>query len=185
MHDTRVILEAAEKLRHVEDVLFLMVGQGHDFEANAQLVAERGLRNVQLRPLVPRSRLSEMQALADVSLVTLRAGFGETSVPSKVLGYMSAGRGVVAAVDSDCDTADLVRTARCGVVLLPGDVEALASALGALATERGKCVEWGRAAREYAVRFLDREVLVARACAFLERFAGGAPEVKCCGGGRG
>ena len=55
-----------------------------------------------------------MQASADLSLVTLAPGRGQTSVPSKVLGYMAAGRHVLATVETDCDTAETIRERAAG-----------------------------------------------------------------------
>ncbi|MBM3497816.1 MAG: glycosyltransferase family 4 protein, partial [Armatimonadetes bacterium] len=74
------------------DVLFLLVGEGLVKDRIAQEAARRGLRNIRLLPFQPRERLAEVQATADVSLVTLLPGQGLTSVPSKVLGYMSGAR---------------------------------------------------------------------------------------------
>jgi len=124
-----VILAAARRLAAYPDILLLMVGAGQakdDLEVKAR---QAGLDNIRFLPFQPRERLSDMQSAADVSLVTLAPGRGKTSVPSKVLGYMAAARPVIAAVDLDCDTADLIRKAGCGVVVPPGEPVTLAAAV--------------------------------------------------------
>ena len=99
---------------------FLFVGAGYAKDRVEAKVRELGLKNIRFLPFQPRERLSEVQATADVSLVTLAPGRGKTSVPSKVLGYMAAARPVIAAVDEDCDTAELIRKAKCGLVVPSG-----------------------------------------------------------------
>jgi len=124
-----VVLEAARQLTSQPDILVLLVGDGYGKEQVMTRARELGLDNLQFLPFQPRERLSELQATADVSLVSLGPGRGRTSVPSKVLGYMAAARPVVASVDLDCDTAELIRQAQCGRVTPAGDGQALAQAV--------------------------------------------------------
>jgi colanic acid biosynthesis glycosyl transferase WcaI len=124
-----VVLEAARHLESNTDILFLFVGAGYAKDLVEAEVRRTGRDNVRFLPYQPRERLSEVQATADVSLVTLAPGRGRTSVPSKVLGYLAAARPVVAAVDAECDTADLIRNAECGLVAPPGQGEGLAKAI--------------------------------------------------------
>jgi colanic acid biosynthesis glycosyl transferase WcaI len=128
----RIVLEAAEHLRARHDVLFLFVGDGQVKDELVEAARASGLPNVRFLPFQPRGDLSDVQASADVSLVTLAPGCGETSVPSKVIGYMAAGRPVVASVDLGCDTAEVIRSSGCGVVVPPGDANALAEAVETL-----------------------------------------------------
>jgi colanic acid biosynthesis glycosyl transferase WcaI len=121
-----VIAEAAQHLSTHPDILFLLVGDGYGKEQVQRQVRELGLHNVRFLPFQDRVVLSEVQATADVSVVTLAPGRGRTSVPSKVLGYMAAARPVVASVDGNCDTAALIGQAGCGVVVHPGNGTALA-----------------------------------------------------------
>jgi colanic acid biosynthesis glycosyl transferase WcaI len=124
-----VILEAARRLRSKPDILFLLVGGGYAKDQVENEARQQGLRNIRMLPFQPRERLSELQATADVSLVTLAPERGRTSVPSKVLGYMAAARPIVASVDLDCDTARMIREAGCGLVVAPGEGESIAQAV--------------------------------------------------------
>src|SRR5690606_33592347 len=116
----QVIVRAADRLRARQDIVFLVVGEGAAKRAAMQEAKRLALNNIRFMSFQPRERLSEMQAAANVGLVTLAPGRGRTSVPSKVLGYMAAGRAVVAAVDRDSDTAREIERHECGVVV-PAD----------------------------------------------------------------
>jgi len=157
-----VLIRAAQSLAKYPDILFVMVGEGQAkglVEARGQ---EAGLKNIRFFPFQPRERLSEMQGIADVSLVTLSPGRGKTSVPSKVLGYMAAARPVIAAVDADCDTADLVRQAGCGLVVPPADDKALAQAVLYYYQNPRDREFAGQAGREYLINNLEKNKVIPR-----------------------
>jgi colanic acid biosynthesis glycosyl transferase WcaI len=157
-----VVLEAAQLLESFQDILFLFVGEGQIKDRLEVQVRERGLPNVRFLPFQPRERLSEVQSTADISLVTLAPGRGKTSVPSKVLGYMAAARPVVAAVDVDCDTADTVRKATCGLVVPPGQGQGLAEAVLYLYNNPDRRESCGQAGRQYFLQHFERQVVMEK-----------------------
>lgn len=157
-----VVADAAALLRDRPEVLFLFVGEGEERPHVEARARELGLDNMMFLPFQPRERLTEVQATADVGLVTLSPGRGRTSVPSKVLGYMAAGRPVLASVDGDSDTAAEVRMAGCGLVVSPGDAAALACAVRRAVSE----VAWrevaGARARERMMEGYTRDSVLTR-----------------------
>lgn len=167
----RVVARAAELLRERDDILFLFVGEGEEKPQAEALVRDLGLRNVRFTRFQPRSRLSEVQATADVGLVTLARGRGRTSVPSKVLGYMAAGRPVVAAVDNDSDTAQAITTGQCGLVVRPENPTELANAVRKLSADPVERTRLGTNARVYFDQEYSRETVLRR---FLETIEGAA-----------
>lgn len=173
IHGTDVLLQAARLLTNEPHVTFLMVGQGYDFERCCDTVVQENLSNVLVKNFVPRTRLSEMQAIADVSVVTLKSGFGHTSVPSKVLGYMSAGRGVLALADTDCDTSLLIGQAQCGAVLPPGEAACLVQEIVRLRTHPDQVTQWGDNARRYIMQHLDAKIVPIRQAMLLEELVNG------------
>ncbi len=169
IHGTDTIVKSAEMLRHRTNIVFLLVGQGYDFERCREFVSEHALENVVIRDFVPRNRLPELQAISSISLVCLRSGFGYTSIPSKILGYMAAGRAVLAMADNDCDTANLIAKANCGRVIAPEDPIALRNAIVELEDSRDLVASWGVNARKFSVENLDVSVLTEQAALVLER----------------
>lgn len=163
-----VVLDAAQQLTSYRNILFLMVGDGSakdQVEAKAQ---QAGLKNIRFLPLQPREYLSELQATADVSLVTLAPGRGRTSVPSKMLGYMAAARPVIAAVDSYCDTAELVRIAGCGKVVPPGQGKELAEAIIHYYRHSEDRQSTGRKGRQYFLANFERKVVLNEYISLIE-----------------
>jgi colanic acid biosynthesis glycosyl transferase WcaI len=164
-----VVLEAAQVLQSYPDILFLFVGEGQIKDRLKEQVQTSRLTNVCFLPFQPRERLSEVQSTADVSLVTLAPGRGKTSVPSKVLGYMAAARPVVASGDHDCDTADTIRQAQCGLIVQPGNGQELAKALLSLYHNPDQREAFGQAGRQYFLQHFDRRVVMEKYLALIDR----------------
>ena len=160
IHGTSVILDAAERLLNDNNILFLLVGHGVDFDLLQNQVEKRNLHNILMKEFVPRAKLAELQSLSSVSLVTLRAQLGYSSIPSKVLGYMAAARPVIAMTEEDSDVGNLVTRADCGLVIPPGDSARLARSLEKFKGNAGQLEEWGANGFKYLQEYLDKESLI-------------------------
>ena len=130
-----ILIEAARVLKSRRDILILCVGGGPLRDRLADTAARERLDNLRFLPFQPAEDLDQVQATADIGLVTLLSDAGKTSVPSKVLGYLAAGRPVVASVAADSDTAKMVEEAGCGRVTTCMDPVALAGAIRELADD--------------------------------------------------
>lgn len=148
-----ILVEVAKRLAHRPDVLLLCVGEGPvQPELQAAAKAER-LNNIKFLPFQPEEALPDMLASADAGLVTLLPDAGRTSVPSKVLGYLAAGRSIIASVGEDSETARMINEGRCGQVVPSQDAVALAGAIMHAADDRSETEEAGQRARQF---FLQR-----------------------------
>lgn len=165
-----IVLRAAANLaKEQPKVRFVFVGEGPALPELKAGATELGLENILFAPFQPREKLAEVQAMADISLVTLKRGKGRTSVPSKVLGYMAAARPVVASVDSNSETARLVLSAGCGVVVESEDGAALAEAIGRLAVSvEDRCL-MGQRGRQFLEANYRRATVTKRYAEFFER----------------
>lgn len=152
-----VVIDAAARLGEKAGIRIVFVGQGQLKPRLEDRVRELGLKHVTFLPFQPREQLNEVQALGDVSLVTLLPGHGRTSVPSKVLGYLAAARPVIASVERGCETARLVERADAGWIVDPQDPDALADALVASRNDAAERVRRGKRGRAYLELYLSKE----------------------------
>ncbi len=163
-----ILADVAERLKEYPRILLLVVGEGVVKEKLESIARQRQIENIRFLPFQPEEKLAQMQSTADVGLVTLRPESGISSVPSKVLGYMSAGRGVIAAAPEGTDTAKLIREADCGLVTPSGDAGALAGAIVTLYLDRERCGCCGERARRYVVDHLSRAGIVEKYARLIE-----------------
>jgi colanic acid biosynthesis glycosyl transferase WcaI len=148
-----LVLTTAEQLVDHEEIKFVFVGDGSGRE---QLMVEskhRQLLNVQFLPFQPRSRLPEVLATADVSLVVLRRGIGAGSLPSKLFSIFASGRPVLASVDEGCETWAIVEHAQAGVCVSPENPQELAQAILKLTLDQDLCERLGCNGRTWAERY--------------------------------
>ncbi|MCJ7544029.1 MAG: glycosyltransferase family 4 protein [Phycisphaerae bacterium] len=152
-----MLVEVARLLSDRKDILLLVVGEGPVKDTLQVAAAEAKLANMRFLPFQPAAMLNDMQATADVGLVTLRPEAGEHSVPSKLLGYLAAGRPVIASVHGGSPTAQTLHQGRCGVVVPPNDPTAMAEVIRHAADHRRELTKMGRNAREHFLRCYERQ----------------------------
>ena len=155
------IIQAAELLRDIPDLLFVFQGDGVKKAELERQVRDLGLSNVRFLPFAPKERLGESFAAADAFIVSLQRGLAGYIVPSKLYGILASGRPYVAAVEDACEVASLTRLHRCGLVVEPGHAQELAAAVERLYRERELARQCGANARQLGLSF-DRKVQVAR-----------------------
>ncbi|MEZ4661317.1 MAG: glycosyltransferase family 4 protein [Caldilineaceae bacterium] len=136
------ILEAAQRLAHLPDLRFVIVGDGTRRSWLEAQLASGGYANVQLLPYQPRSRVPQIYAAADLCLVPLKKGTAQETFPSKIYTIM-AGRAVVAAADPDSELAWVVEQAQCGWSIAPDNAAALAQTIAAAYVARPQLVWQG------------------------------------------
>jgi glycosyltransferase involved in cell wall biosynthesis len=168
--DLEVVLHAAEQLRDRNDIVFVFVGDGAKKKDLQEIAARRDLRNVMFLPFQPRELMDQSYATADVSLISLKRGLAGVIVPSKVYNVLASGRPCVAAVEQECEVADIIQRAGCGFVVAPGDASALRASIVELAANRDRAADMGARARAAALEF-DRPRQVAAYDALLRQVA--------------
>lgn len=170
----QTVVEAADLLRDVPEVQFVLVGDGTALPALKQTATERDLKNVRFLPRRPATAMSRLYALADVLLVHLKdEPLFRITIPHKILAYLGVGKPILAAVEGDA--ADLVNSVGAGITCAPENPTALAAAVRQLwalpASERRAMGARGLiAARE---RY-SREVLTAEIESVLRQVVEGA-----------
>jgi colanic acid biosynthesis glycosyl transferase WcaI len=170
------VLTAAESLALRRDIRFVFVGDGAARQGLVEEASKRQLSNVQFLPYQPRSRLPEVLASADVSLVVLRRGVGLESLPSKCFSILASGRPILASVDEQSETWNLVRRADAGVCVPPERPVDLAQAILSLQQDGDLRRRLGRNGRAWAEQHHSPRSAAAR---FEELLAAAlAPETK-------
>ena len=118
---------------------------------------------------LPAERLAEVLATGDIHLVPLRTGLASASVPSKIYSVLAAGRPVIASIDLGSEVARLVTEAGAGVVVGPGDPDALIAAVEYLAEGAGLRARMGADGRAWVEKCLTSRAV---ATTYLNLFEG-------------
>lgn len=169
-HGLRTILDAAEKLRPLDGIVFLIVGEGAERASLKDEARRRGLLNVIFAGAVGKDQIVEYWRLADAALVLLldRPVFRHV-LPSKMFEAMATERPILLGVLGE--SAELLENAKAGLVVQPENSDALAAAVSRLADGPEAAAEMGRNGRRYVERELDRDKLAAAMLAELRAVA--------------
>jgi colanic acid biosynthesis glycosyl transferase WcaI len=153
-----VLVEAAERLG--DRVAVDIVGGGNAVDRVRAAAAH--VSNVAVRPPVPRVEFARNLAGADVLAVVQRRVAAGANLPSKIAPYLASGRPLVASLDPRTPAASLLRESGAALLVEPENALALAEGMRELHERPELRARLGRAARDYAVANLRRDVTLGR-----------------------
>lgn len=129
------VLDAAEKLRDMPDVRFLLVGAGAERERLIADAGARNIRNVIFLSAQPKENMPKVWSLCDVALAHLKNApeFAEV-IPSKIFEAMAMGLPILLAAPKG-EASAIVERHGAGLCVPAEDPGALADAVRRLATD--------------------------------------------------
>lgn len=166
--DIELILNATEKNKKIPNFAVHFVGDGIFLEKAQQIVKQKGLEKlVTFHGRKPVETMPEYYKLADVCLVTLKAGsiISET-IPSKVQGYMSAGIPILGALNGY--GADVINESGAGACVAAGDLEGFSSHMKDFILNYGNYKGCSDKARAYFKEHFTKRIVVDAVEAELE-----------------
>lgn len=166
-----LLVDCAEKLADRQDVRFVIFGDGSEREMLAARIAKSALTNIQLLPMQPVEKVSQVYSLGDVSFVICKKGVGLGAFPSKAASIMATGTPVIASFDEDSDLCRVLQKGQAGVCVPPEDAQAAMEAILQLYTDRKTCAQMGENARKLACTKFFRETGVSAKIAVFEKFS--------------
>lgn len=169
MQSVETIVEAARLVAEDPRIHIDIVGDGVSLERCRQLA--EGLANITFHGRRDVSEMPAFYAQADAMLVTLKdEPTISLTLPGKVQSYLSAGRGVVGAINGE--TPLVLRDGECGVCVAAEDAAGLADALRSLADAPEQMLRYGENARTYARKHFRRDVFIDTLAQALRRNGG-------------
>ncbi|QAU50393.1 WcaI family glycosyltransferase [Bradyrhizobium guangzhouense] len=154
-----LVIEAASALQvDHPNVHFILAGEGPHKAKLVDMAA--GCARVHFLGLQPNESFNEFMATADFHLIPQKAEAADLVLPSKLGAVLASGRPVIAMASEGTGLAAEVEGA--GLVIRPGDVGALASAICTLSADRERCEELGAEGRRRSIVRWDRRTIVRR-----------------------
>lgn len=167
------LLDAAARLR-CTGLHLVLVGDGAEKPALMARATAEHLPVSFLEPM-PKAHLARLLAAAEIGLLCLAPvpEFAEWTAPNKLADGLASGLPMVSNLPGRA--ARLLAEGGCGLTVPPGDADALAAALLALATDPPRRRAMARAARLVAERDFDQRRIATRMVGVVEAAAGHVP----------
>jgi glycosyltransferase involved in cell wall biosynthesis len=156
-HDLDALIKAAKRLCGMDDIAFLLIGNGPGYKAVEGAVAQQNLSNVTLLSRQPQEVVSFSMSTGDVGVVSLDRGAEGLSMPSKTYFMLAAGCALIGVSQTRSGLAQLIEEHRVGVNVVPGDVESLVAAILRFHQDRAYLRQCQINARNIATRYFSAE----------------------------
>jgi len=154
-HDLQQILEAAELLKHDQNILLVLIGDGMEKARLRRFAERKELSNVEFLDVVPKSKVSDFINGADICTATLLPVF-TTAYPSKLFDYMACSKPIILTIDGAARRL-VVDHAKAGVFVPPRDARAYKEAVHYLYENPRLVEELGANGYEYVMKHFNRQ----------------------------
>lgn len=144
------IINAYDILKY-EKLRIHIVGNGSDYENCKLLISKKGLeRNIIMYGRQPVESMQKFYKMCDACLLTL-SGNSEigNSIPSKLTGYLSAGKTIISAIIGD--SRKIIDESKCGIYTDPDDVIKLSMVINEYIKNKEKYDCLGKNGRDYFI----------------------------------
>lgn len=157
-----LVIETAELLRDVEDIQFILIGDGTEKSKLMDMAREKRLDNISFLPPVPKSLIPVVLKKADLLLHCLKQMdvFKYGISPNKMFDYLASGRPIILSVDSSNKT---IEEAGAGIIVPPSNPKLLAEGIlkiKSLPEEERK--RMGENGRQYVEKYYDMKKLAEK-----------------------
>jgi len=109
------IIELAEKVTYLNDVLFIIIGNGTEKEKIRKLVKEKHLSNVAIYDTIPKKEFTSLLNLCQIGLISLHSAFTIPNIPSKCLSYYNFKKPILASIDRHTDLDKILSHTKSGL----------------------------------------------------------------------
>ncbi|PKO04173.1 MAG: glycosyltransferase WbuB [Chloroflexi bacterium HGW-Chloroflexi-3] len=151
------IILAVTTVAHLENCLFVLVGDGPEKESLIQQANAAEIKNIQFLPPLPKEQIISMLSVADVSLVPLKLNL-PGAVPSKLYEGMASRKPVILIAEGEA--AEIVSQANTGIVVKPGDMDGLVKAIESFANNPDFRQQLGLNGRKLVETSYNRQVII-------------------------
>lgn len=114
------LLETIEFSEPIEDVFFLIVGDGTEYLKIKQWFEINKPSNAMLLQFLPKQDYDKLLSACDVGLIFLDKKFTIPNFPSRLLSYLEMKMPILVASDPNTDIGDIVENAKCGYKIIAG-----------------------------------------------------------------
>lgn len=156
-----ILVEAADLLKHRNDIVFIIVGDGAFKKELEQQASEKKLTNLFFKPLQPYELVPDLLKCADIHLILQKKGTKDSFLPSKLTSILSVGGHSIITAEKGTELYHIVESnPGIATVIPPEEPKLLATTIVDLLTKNAS--SYNPIARNYAKKNLGKEAVLSR-----------------------
>jgi glycosyltransferase involved in cell wall biosynthesis len=156
--DYTMLVEVAEKLKDLNNVVFLAIGKGETLEPTQHLCKEKNVNSIKF--LGFRSDVEKILMCSDIGLLFTNDKVHAEGISNSILESMAAGLPVIATDGGG--TPEIIEDQKSGFIVKPCDSEAAAAFLRKLYTEKDYRELIGSKAKERILKCFTLDVMTRK-----------------------
>ena len=156
--NVELVVDCAEAMKEYKDIRFVIFGDGSEKEKLVKRIEDSGLGNINIFPMQPSERVSEVYSLGNASLVICKKGVGQGAFPSKAASIMATGTPIITSFDLDSDLCKTVREHKVGECCEPENANQAVEAIKKLYADLSLCKKYSQNARDTACTKFSKEL---------------------------
>lgn len=158
------ILLAARRFEDSSKIRFVLIGDGPEKKKLLEMARTLGLHNVTFLDPIPKEKMPRIVASVDICLIPLKI-YIPGAVPSKLYEAMASGCPVLLIAEGEA--ADIVNGSQAGIVVKPGDIDAIVRGVETFVADPFLREQMGKAGREVVRKYYDRSKITDKFLKFL------------------
>ncbi|WP_253278855.1 glycosyltransferase family 4 protein, partial [Psychrobacillus sp. FJAT-21963] len=143
------LIESIDLFKNRQDVFFLIVGSGTEFNQINQYIEKNMPTNIRLENYMPKKQYEELVRSADIGMIYLDKRFTIPNIPSRLTAYMDSAKPVIAVTDVNTDLKDIIKEAECGYFVRAGDLNQFKDTIEKILEDREILHMLGNNGRKY------------------------------------
>ncbi len=156
------ILYAAERLRHLSHVKFVLLGEGPEKEKLLRMKKEMQLHNLYFSDGVGKKEMLGIISQIDASIIPLRKlDLFLGAIPSKIFEILAMQKPVLLGVDGEARKL-FIEGGNAGLYFEPENSEDLAAKIAELVANRALCRQLGLNGRACVSHYFDRDLIATK-----------------------
>jgi glycosyltransferase involved in cell wall biosynthesis len=141
-----------------ENVFFLVVGSGTEYNRIEKWFVQKELKNMLLMSGLPKLDYDLLLNACDVGMIFLNKNFTIPNFPSRLLSYLEMKIPVIAATDPNTDIGDVLEKNKCGYKVFAGDISNMHKVIDEIDSNKDNYDQmsenaWGLLQREFKVDY--------------------------------
>ncbi len=156
------LMEVARRVSDIKDVVFLLVGDGMEKEKIEKMISDYSLKNAIIKPFISKEEYPYLVKDSDAGIVCLSPKNTTPFTPGKFLGYMAAGKPVIAFLNKESDAFGLVEKSKCGYASVSGDIKKAEEIIRKIYKEKDSLEEMGKSGFKYVSKNMSLDVCLKK-----------------------